>query len=568
MKLNKVNFSETKYTKKPGTSPESALSGINSISDSVSISSSAPDVYKIQQEGMKRILKENKSAVPLKINFDIEGVLSEKTIMGSVSDKEVTLNFKHTNDVHGNMTSVANLIQPDEFWIDAGDTWQGYDFHSIISGGQEETDLMNKRGCDLAVPGNHFYDDRGLRGGKLLQKLADFPYICSNIEGMAPYVLAEVEGVKMAFVGVQTEKKEFRMVKPSRVKNLVLKDPIESVKKSVEEAKAKGADNIIVVSHLGLDGKKPGDVSDKVLAKEVPGIDLIIGGHSHTPTYDEVVVNGTRIVHAGLAGRNVKRSNIYIGDLSITVDKNTKKIKSIDDKLISVDPYLPLDDDIKQIRTQYQNVEDMVRRRKLGFTEGVISHHIKAITDTTLGNLISDALRKETGADAAILGSSFFSPLWKGTKTPDAIIPRGTIEMEDLLKSSLWMGESLDARVETWKVPGSAIKKLLEDGIEKHLNMKSMEGLNQLSGIRMKYDTTKPPGERISEILIGNKPLKAHKEYSLTTSHIQANWNPVLSNTDKSDVEHGRKIRHIVAGYIKHNSPITPEQDGRIHCIK
>ncbi len=506
---------------------------------------------------------------PLDITLHINGKVIEKKIMGHKTDNEIILNIKHTNDVHGNMPSVANLIKPDDFWVDAGDAWQDHTFSSVLFGGREEVDLMNRRDCDIATTGNHFYDNEGVKGAKQLITESDFPYISANTKGMSPYIIADVEGVKIAFIGVRTEQKRFQKVDPSLVKDLDITDPVEAVKKSVEEVKSKGVDNIVVLSHLGLDTSTEyhhDTVSDKDLAGKVSGIDLIIGGHTHTPTFDKVEVNHTRIVHAGIIGHDdVTTAPLYLGDLTLTVDKSSKKIVNIDHKLVPVDRENPVDGDIKEIKDDYIREKNNVLGEKLNNSKIDFTHEIKTPVDSSLGNLITDAMRKETGADIAIIDSKFFAQ--RGKNTGSNILPKGDITMRDLVNTAPWMGKDTEARVETWDVKGHDIKKLLEDGVNKLLGEKKNEGLYQVSGIEMSYNPTNPEGSRVTEITVGGQPLDSDRSYRFTTTYSTGNWNQIFAERNENEVKDGPPVRLLVADYIKNTGPLEAIDKERIKQV-
>lgn len=556
MNINRINYTKHEYDTK--TIKNKSEKDSLSVNDSVTLSSHEP-----KKEDF--LTFKHKSSVTLPVTLDIEGYKTEKHITGTVSDKEIVLNMKHTNDIHGNMASVSTLIEPDEFWVDAGDASQGYRFHSIVSGGREEIDLMNNRDCDLAITGNHFYDDGGFELGNALIGRATFPILGANTKGLAPYATAEIEGIKIAFIGVRTPDKKDLMVDPSKVKDLILTDPLEAVKKSVEEVKGKGIKNIILLSHLGLEPNEAHKdiISDKDIAREVPGIDLIIGGHTHTPTKEKVEVNGTRIVHAGIgAHTDVNTDDLYLGDLSLTFDRGTGKIVSIEHKLIPVDRKSPIDEDVKTIKDKYVMEENTILSEKLGFLNKKLIHDIKTPTDSTLGNLVTDAIREETQADVVLLDSNFFATDRKNP--PPSVLPKGEITMEDLTETSLWMGKSLDASVETWSVTGETIKKILEDGVSKLLGPKNTQGLYQVSGLNMTYDPKKPEGERVSDVFVGDKPLEGNKNYKLATSYVLGNWNSLMAGRDETSVEDGRKIRLIVADYIRDKVQINSAEEGRI----
>lgn len=504
--------------------------------------------------------------VPLRIALDIGGEALNKTIMGQLNDKELTLNLKHSDDVHGNMKHVASLIQPDEFWVDAGDIWEGYNFHSVNSGAKEAVDLMNLKDCDIAVPGNHFYDNKGKEVGDMILQRAEHPYIAANVKGMSPYVMAEVGGVKMAFIGVRTPIKKYHTIDSSLVKDVEITDPLEAVRKSIEEVKAKGAKNIIVLSHLGLEPNKvhPNIISDKDLARQVPGIDLIIGGHTHTPTFEEVVVNGTRIVHAGLDSHaDVHTDNLYLGDLSLKFDRSSGKLTSISHKLIPVDRKMELDKEVKEISDKYIEEDNKALSEKLGKSLGEFRHEIKTKEDSSLGNFITDVMREKSGADIALLNSNFFAHLKKAP--PPKVIPEGEITMKELTGASIWIS-AVDIRTETWDVKGSKIKEALEDGVNKLLGPKEADGLMQISGMEMTYSPGKPEGERAT-VTVGGKPLDLNRTYKLVTTNYVGEWEPVFSDRDENSVIDGRELRQILADYIKEKGTISPVKDGRIKVL-
>ncbi len=508
---------------------------------------------------------EKTGKVPLSISFTVNGRPIEKKIMGEVTDSRIVLEIKETNDVHGNMPSVANMIKPDDFWVDAGDAGQDYSFSSALSGGQKEVELMNRRDCDIATTGNHFYDDGGVKEGKALIEQSQFPYISANTEGMLPYIIADVEGAKIAFIGVRTPQKRFQMVDPSLVKDLEITEPVSAVKKSVEEVKAQGVQNIIVVSHLGLSSTPQyhqDTSSDKDLAAQVPGIDLIIGGHSHTPTFEKVMVNGTRIVQAGIASHDdVKTDDLYLGEIQLAIDRTTKKITSIAHRLIPVDRKAPLDLDVNAIAERYSKKEAAALGEKLGSSGLDFTHELKTPADSTLGNLFTDAMRNMTGADVAVLDSVFFS---NRKDVIPAVLPKGEITMKSLVSTSPWMGKSLDTRVETWDVKGSDIRRLLEDGISRLIGSRRDQGLFQVSGLDMTYNPKNTEGSRVVDVHIGGQALDADRSYRFTTTYNIGNWNPVFADRDDSTVKDGPKLRLLMSDYIKNAGTLESADIGRI----
>ena len=225
----------------------------------------------------------------------------------------------HTNDVHshvdpfpashprfpnlGGAARRAALIQsirnenPDVLLLDAGDIFQGTPYFNFY-GGELEFRLMNRMGYEAATLGNHDFDN-GLAG--LLAQLpnASFSFLSANynfentiLEGhVKPYEVFVRKGIRIGVFGLGI-----------RLEGLVLKelygetaylDPIEISRDMVRTLREEAhCDLVICLSHLGHRYENPERVSDQILAASTEGIDLIIGGHTHTFMDEaEVAVN-------------------------------------------------------------------------------------------------------------------------------------------------------------------------------------------------------------------------------------------------------------------------------------
>lgn len=239
----------------------------------------------------------------------------------------------HTNDMHshidpfpvndpkypglGGMAERATVI--DELraehgkilLLDAGDIFQGTPYFNYF-GGHLELDLMSRMGYDAATMGNHDFDN-GMDGFEAAQKKADFPFICSNyrfedtiLEGKTiPFKIFKRNGIRVGVFGLGVELEG--LVDSRLCQGVRYEDPIQVSRSKVRFLKEeKGCDLIICLSHLGY--KYESDkISDLVLADHVPGIDLIIGGHTHTFLDEPTIIRGidselTYINQVGWAG--------------------------------------------------------------------------------------------------------------------------------------------------------------------------------------------------------------------------------------------------------------------------
>lgn len=216
----------------------------------------------------------------------------------------------HTNDQHsriepfdasysrnpnqGGFARRASLIQsirsqePHVLLLDSGDIFQGTPYFNFY-GGELEFKLMSMMKYDASTMGNHDFDN-GLEGFDKVLGNAKFPFICSNydfkntiLEGKTQeYKIFNKGGVKVGIFGVGIEL-EGLVGKKNYAETKYL-DPIEIAQQYADMLRnEKKCDLVICLSHIGFDYKDdPKKISDKILAQKTDGIDLILGGHTHT----------------------------------------------------------------------------------------------------------------------------------------------------------------------------------------------------------------------------------------------------------------------------------------------
>ena len=236
------------------------------------------------------------------------------TLTISAQNRELVI--LHTNDTHSQIepftykadTNVGGFLRreaviretreqhPDMLLFDAGDFCQGTPYFNFFKG-QVEVKLMNAMGYDAAALGNHEFDNGCTTLGKLLRK-AKFPIVCANYEflnkrlrkAVKSHVIIQRDDLKIGVFGLLADLKP--LVAPSVSAKMRYLDPVDCARKSVAELKAQGCQLIVCLSHLGIG---EGTTNDLVVAQKVPGIDIIIGGHSHVEMKEPRVVNGTHI---------------------------------------------------------------------------------------------------------------------------------------------------------------------------------------------------------------------------------------------------------------------------------
>lgn len=262
------------------------------------------------------------------------------SLFSQQSSKKSKLTILHTNDTHSNLDPFPlnhakhpglggvsrrfeiiqeiRALEKNVLTLDAGDIFQGTPYFNRY-GGELEMKVMQRIGYDAATMGNHDFDG-GMDGFLKAKQHAQFPFICSNydfknttLDGHTKrFHMFEKDGFKIGVFGLGVALKN--LVPDKLFGETTYLDPIEIAQQMVKELKHENCDVIICLSHLGYE--YPTDkISDRILAKKTKGIDLIIGGHTHTflekPT-QELNLDGkiTLINQVGWAGVNLGRIDI------------------------------------------------------------------------------------------------------------------------------------------------------------------------------------------------------------------------------------------------------------------
>jgi len=209
------------------------------------------------------------------------------------------------------MVDSLRLIYEYDLLLHAGDDFQGSPVSGITSGGSQVT-VMNAMGLDLFCPGNHEFDYGDLNLRRQLDA-AEFEVTCCNLADSTGnlvwpgYLVFELAGLRLGFIGVITAALPELIVKENLTHSRVL-DPIEGIRLQMQQLE-EISDLQFLISHSGL-------YADSLYAASVPGIDAIIGGHSHSVLPEGVQIGETLIVQAGCCGN-------WLGDLHIYIDDAT-----------------------------------------------------------------------------------------------------------------------------------------------------------------------------------------------------------------------------------------------------
>ncbi len=491
----------------------------------------------------------------------------------AVSAAEFELRILHVNDFHGfagpyrplgskdrlggiaALAARANELSREKptILLAAGDMIQGHNWANL-SQGESVIELMNAMRFDAMVVGNHEFDF----GQEILRKRiaqANFPVLGANVEGMAglrPFAIKEIQGLRVGIIGVVTEDTPVA-THPRNVSGLRFSSPAAAVTEYLPEVRS-GADVVIVLSHIG-------HAADRRLAESVKGIDVIVGGHTHTKLERPVRIGNTTIGQAWEHGK-------ALGVLDITVQDG--RVIPGAGYLEKIKPGSGTDPNAAAIVARYKKKVDAVLNVAIGRTETDLDGQRVRLEETNLGNFVTDVMRQISGADAAILNGGSIR----------RSIHRGEIKVRDVYSSL-----PFDNYVVAVKIRGEALREALEHGLA---GIEDEEGwFPQVSGVKLTYSRSGERGRRIRDVFVGSERLEAQKEYVVATNDFLAvggdGYKAFLSATKSSGTfsaaggavqggevvysDPGRWLRDVIAETIKEKGKISPRIEGRIIAV-
>jgi 5'-nucleotidase / UDP-sugar diphosphatase len=422
---------------------------------------------------------------------------------------------------------------------------------SLISGfdkGQNTIDLTNIVPFDIAVPGNHEFDF-GPENFVEKVKASKYPWAAINItnddgspvEGLGGVTVKEVAGLKVALIPVAQD------TSPSVASTGSLKflPTVDTAIAAAKKAREDGADLVVGVVQTDMS-------NDRELIKS-HAFDVILSGddHSYATAYDGV----TAYVETSIDAE-------FLSPVDLTVDvseKDGKRIikwtpafRFIDTANVTPDP------ETKAMTDKLEAGLDETLGVEIGTTETALDsrRNVVRAEESSMGNLIADAMREETGADIAIMNGGGI----RADRTYDA----GTkLTRRDIL-TELPFGNT----TQVTELPGSQVLLALENAVSQV--EKGAGRFAQVSGLSFTYDATAEPGSRVSEVTIGAEPLNPDALYKVAVNDY------ILGGGDGYDALGGGKLDpalggHLVANdvmaYVEKMGTVKPEVEGRIKVL-
>lgn len=469
-------------------------------------------------------------------------------------NKSYTLSVLHTNDMHSRVEAMPKLytaiqenraVRPNTLLLDAGDSLTGTLYFNEFQGAAEQR-FLNSFGYDAATFGNHEFDlGSSADGHKKLQEYVagmNFPFVSANVNfnndskftGMFSNtftstpkdgniyagIVKEIDGEKVGIFGLTTaETKDI-----SSPGSITFENYIDKAEAAVEALEKQGVNKIIALSHLGYDDSPAYD-NDQLLAKAVEGIDIIVGGHSHTELKAPVSVTTntagadkepTLIVQAYQYGDFLGTLDVQFNEEGVIYDYRGSLLKVAD---------FAANDKALEMLNEFKPQIDAVSNSEIGISlEQALANPRASETspesvrknETILGNLITDGMYSKAQNYSA-------APVIMAVQNGGGIraaINEGPVTVGEVI-TVLPFGNTL-ALV---NLTGAEIKTMFETSV-KGLPSESGAFLH-VSGAKVTYDSSKPAGERVVSIQYKNNNgeyvnVEATSNYVIATNAFTA----------------------------------------------
>jgi len=450
-----------------------------------------------------------------------------------VNDSHSTLEAIGPRDANlkgtlGGVSRVATLVgmtkmtEPNVLFLHAGDISIGdVFFNKNIQ--IPELQILDAIGVDAMTLGNHEFD---LGPSTLLYAFSQsfltpddaFPILTANVDFSDPtivalenyvdeYTIKEFGDLKVGIFGLTTPATNL-LSNPSPA--IVSEDIITIAAAMVGTLRTvENCDVVIFLSHLGV-------ALDQIIASNIPGINVIVGGHDHYKYEEPITITNA----GGITWIVQARSNyMNVGKMNLLIDGTT--VQLVDYQLIPIDENIPqeptvqgiVDYLIADLETTYQIP---FFTQPMGYASSFFEEEAKDLLtigthDTPLGNLVADAFRSLTSTDIALqAGGSIALPIWEGTFTAG-----------DLFRANGYgfnMTNTLGFQLATFNLTGMDILTGVTFGLSE-IDMND-EFLIQVSGMEYTYDGTKSAEERLVSVKIDGIPIDPTATYSVTANEM------------------------------------------------
>lgn len=378
------------------------------------------------------------------------------------------------------------------------------------------------------------------------QQTADFPFLAANIVDNAgnpifkPYTILERKGLKIAIIGL-TNPTTASKVLPSNIEGYVFEDPSKVVNKYINEVKAKGANVVVLLTHLSADvnnGKITGDILPTL--EVATGVDAVFAGSNDKKVI--ALYNEIPVVEAASNGKAIARVHLLYSRIEKKVIVSSSKLYNISYGMVPENEKVanllaPL---FKEVDEKYGQV---IATNTVALNN---DFHAKSAT----GNLISDFIKEAGNSEIAIINGGAIR----------TNLPVGDITLRTLLE--LYPN---DGHLVTMNLKGSDLIVAMENAF----NPKNT-ALGRFSGLKVTADMSKPLGHRLVSIVTTTDGLKINpdKDYKVVTNdYLAAGGSNYTALTKGSNVKEGPSIQQLLEFIFRSHKTISYTNDDRLTLL-
>jgi len=479
----------------------------------------------------------------------------------------------HSNDMHGDffaevsgkkgeligglalLSGYINKVRQEEenvLYVIAGDMVQG----SIIDSeykGISTIEIMNYLAPDVVALGNHEFD-YGLPHLLFLEKIANFPIVNANLyikefnrRLMRSHHIVKKACFDILFTGIITEKIIDSLKQDKLVGSFItLEDAAAEVGKIVGAYKNDDIDLPILLTHIGYES----DLELAGLLKKKWGVDMIIGGHSHTILDQPAKINNILIAQAGVGTNQIGRFDIVVDDDTNSIIEYSWKTIDINSKLAKPDEKLL--QYINSFKTEVDKKYNIILTK---FAQKLI--HPKREVETTLGNLIADCFADIAGVEVMMVGA--------GSIRVKELGP--VVTLADFMACFPY-----DDSLQKFTVTGKQLTRIFNHVMRLENRDGEGECYQVNKNVRAVYDDTK--GTLIS-LYIAGVPVEEAKEYTLCIQGYHANSAASYLNVSQDELRKNGKAKTVTTSaaevlkeYLRTNQNMGAKLEGRLQFMK
>ena len=520
----------------------------------------------------------------------------------SFAPERVQITILSTTDLHGNidpidyytnkpdnrgLAKIATLIkrirkeQPNVLLLDSGDTIQGTPLESFHNRKNNRPPdpmmlVMNSLSYDAMTVGNHEYNF-GLTVLEKARKEAQFPWLSSNTYDIAtkqphykPYIVKEVAGVRIGILGLTTPGIP-NWDNPPNYAGLEFHEPVSEARKWVSILREQEkADVVVIAMHMGLGedlrtgevnpGQVPHENEAISIAKEVPGVDVILMGHTHRDV-PSVYINGVLLTQANYWGRHLARADLYLQKTGTGWRMYAKSARTI-----AADDHVEPDPDVVKLAEPYDHETQGWLSRVIGESPQELTAREARFRDTAILDLIQKVQLEAGKADVSMVANF----------NPEARIAKGPVSVRDIAGLYVYentlavlevtgqqLKDALEHSAKYFKayVPGKPASDLVDEKIPAY-------NFDIAEGVTYELDISKPIGQRIQNLRFHGQPLAPSKKLRLATNNYRVNGGGGYTMYKDAPVVYrsSEEIRELIIDWVERKQiiPPTPNNNWRI----